>query len=534
MTSTDFDYIIIGAGSGGAVLAGRLTKDPTVRVAILEAGPIDNSALIHCPLGFAAMAKKGMFNWNFVTVPQQGFNGRRGKQPRGKVVGGSSSINAMVYIRGQQEDYDDWATQGNAGWSFKDVLPYFKKSETNARGANEWHGDKGPLHVQDLARPNPLCARFTKAAVQAGYKLNPDFNGEYQEGFGVYQVTHKNGERHSVAKGYLTPHLARPNLTLFTDAHACKVLMEGKRAVGIEYLHQDQKKTLHAKREVLLCAGAFQSPQLLMLSGIGPQAHLQEHGIAVVHDLPGVGENLHDHPDVALVYDAPKATDSIGFSLRGIAALLWGVWEWRSRRTGLLTTNFAEGGGFIKSTPDERTPDLQLHFMVGKNAKQGKKAGPGHGFSGNVCVLRPRSRGTLRLASNNPLEAPVIDPNFFGDPDDLQRMVRGVKLLRAVMRQSALSELGAKEVAESAQAESDAQIAEFIRNTADTLYHPVGTCRMGNDTLAVVDAELRVRGVQGLRVVDASIMPSLISGNTNGPVVMIAEKAADLIRQSVL
>ena len=528
-----FDYIVIGGGSAGAVLAGRLTEDPSVRVCLLEAGPVDQSVFIHCPAGRAVMAKLELNGWGQNTTPQAGLNGRQGYQPRGKVLGGSSSINAMIYVRGQPADYDHWAAQGNPGWGWSDVLPYFKRAENNERGADAWHGSAGPLNVADLRSPNPFSQVFVDAGVQAGYARNPDFNGAAQEGVGLYQVTHKNGERHSVAKGYLTPHRARPNLLVITQAHATRVLLQGRQAVGVEYHQGGQLHEVRAAREVLLSAGALLSPQLLMLSGIGPGAQLQRHGIAVQHDLPGVGEHLHDHPDVVQVMDVPGLTDLFGLSPRGMVNVARGMLEWRRARTGMLTTNFAEAGGFIKSDPSEPAPDLQLHFVVGKLLDHGRKTVLGHGYSCHVCLLQPRSRGTVSLASNDPLQLPLVDPQFLQDPDDMLRMVRAVKRMRTILSQPALAQWGAREQSASAGAQTDAQIEQFIRQHADTIYHPVGSCRMGPGAMDVVDAQLRVHGMQGLRVVDASIMPRIVSGNTNAPTVMIAEKAVDLLRAAV-
>jgi choline dehydrogenase-like flavoprotein len=446
------------------------------------------------------------------------------------VLGGSSSINAMIYTRGQREDYDQWAAEGNPGWSFDEVLPYFKRAEHNERGSDALHGVDGPLNVMDLRSPNRYGPVFVQAGVQAGQVHNTDFNGETQEGVGMYQVTHKNGERYSAAKAYLTPNLSRPNLHVFTGAHTTRILMERKRAVGVEFQQEGQIKQLKATREVLLCAGALQSPQILMLSGIGPREHLLENGIAAVHDLPGVGQNLHDHPDVVLVTSAPKAKELFGLSLSGAIQGLKGLFEWTKHRRGMLTTNFAEAGGFIKSQPSEATPDLQLHFVVGKLVNHGRTTVFGHGHSLHVCLLRPRSRGSLRLASKDPLALPLIDPNFLSDRDDMDRMIRGFKLIRGILSQPALSSLGGQELAASSKVQTDAEIERFIRDYADTIYHPVGTCRMGKGPLDVVDAQLRVHGIEGLRVVDASIMPSVVSGNTNAPVIMIAEKAADMIK----
>lgn len=527
--NTSFDYVIVGGGSAGCVLASRLSEDPKVSVCLLEVGGPDKSLLIHMPAGVVAMVPTKINNWAFETVPQAGLNGRRGYQPRGKTLGGSSSINAMLYVRGHRRDYDHWARLGNPGWSYDEVLPYFRKAEHNETWRNEFHGQGGPLNVAELRSPSSLNQRFLQAAQNQGLPLNADYNGAEQFGAFMYQVTHKNGERWSAAKGYLTPHLSRPNLKVMTQVLTEKVLLEQGRAVGVKARVDGTVQEIRARREVILSAGAFGSPQLLQLSGIGPGAWLQQHGIATQVDLPGVGENLQDHIDYVFTYRTRSDTDTLGVSLSGGLRVVRGVSQWKRERQGLMTTSVAESGAFVRSRPDVEVPDLQLVFVQGIVDDHARKLHLGHGFSCHVDVLRPRSRGSVRIASPDPAAAPLIDPAFLADEEDLELLMIGADLQRRILDDPAFDDVRGQPLYALDQNDRDA-LEQDIRNRADTQYHPVGSCRMGPDPMAVVDAQLRVHGVQGLRVVDASIMPTLIGGNTNAPTIMIAEKAADLIR----
>ncbi|VIO80502.1 GMC family oxidoreductase [Bradyrhizobium ivorense] len=529
MTDT-FDFVVVGAGSGGCAVAGRLSEDAATSVALLDAGGKNDNWVVTTPGALVLMVAGTVNNWAFNTVPQKGLNGRIGYQPRGKGLGGSSAINAMVYIRGHRADYDHWAALGNAGWAFADVLPYFKRAEDNSDFDGEYHGKGGPLAVNKLRSGNPIQQTFLQAAQEAQFRIREDFNAEDHEGLGIYQVTQRNGERWSAARAYVHPHMKlRGNLRVETAAHATRILFEGKRAVGVEYRQGKELKQIRARREVILAAGAFQSPQLLMLSGVGNAADLGKHGIAGVHHLPGVGQNLQDHPDFIFGYMSDNPNFA-GISLKGMPRLVRAILQYRRERRGPLTSNFAECGGFLKTRPDLDIPDIQLHFGMAMVDDHGRKRHGGTGFSCHVCLLRPKSRGSVALASNDAMQAPLIDPNFLGEADDLEAMVAGYKTTRRLMETPALRALQQKDVFTS-HVRTDDDIRTILRERVDTVYHPVGTCKMGvSDPHAVVDPKLRVHGLEALRVVDASIMPTLIGGNTNAPTIMIGEKAADMIK----
>jgi choline dehydrogenase-like flavoprotein len=528
-----FDFVVVGGGSGGCAVAGRLSEDPNTSVAVLEAGGKGDNWVVTSPGAMILMISGKVNNWGFDTVPQPGLNGRIGYQPRGKALGGSSAINAMVYIRGHRTDYDHWASLGNTGWSYADVLPYFKRSEDNADFDGAYHGKGGPLHVNKLRSDNPVQEMFLQAAREAQFRVRDDFNAEEQEGLGTYQVTQQNGERWSAARGYIHPHLGRrANLHVETKAQATRILFENKRAVGVEYRQDKQTKQIRARREVILSSGAFQTPHLLMLSGVGDHAGLAKHGIDTAYHLPGVGQNLQDHPDFVFGFtsDAPYFA---GLSWSGIARIFKGIAQYRRERRGPMTSNVAECGGFLKTRADLDVPDIQLHFCMAMIDDHGRKPRWGTGFSCHVCLLRPKSRGSVWLQSADPLQAPAIDPNFLAEDADLETMVAGFKLTKRLLEAPALKALQTSDV-HTDGIETDEAIRKVLRGRVDTVYHPVGTARMGvNDPLAVVDPKLRVYGLQGLRVVDASIMPTLIGGNTNAPTIMIGEKAADMIKAEV-
>jgi choline dehydrogenase len=518
-----YDYIIIGAGSAGCVLANRLSEDPSVKVLLLEAGGRDNRKEIHIPVAFSKLFK-GPCDWTYFTEPEPQLGNRALYWPRGKVLGGSSSINAMIYIRGHRADYDQWRDLGNPGWGYADVLPYFKKSEDQEHGASEYHGASGPLHVRDLRTVNPLADAFIAAGEEAGFQRNPDFNGASQEGFGLYQVTQSEGKRHSAAGAFLHPVMSRKNLTVRTDVHVFGIYFEGKRAAIVSFQQGSGSLQERAEREIILCAGAVGSPQLLMLSGIGPAENLRQMDIPVVCDLPGVGRNLQDHPACAVVYECTKPVSLAN------AEEYSNMMRYLMFKKGPLTSNVAEAGAFIKTSVQSQVPDLQFHFGVGYFVEHGFQQIQGHAFTIGPTLLHPHSRGEIRLRSSNPLDAPSIRANYYADPRDIETMLEGVKLTRTLASTKAFDIYRGAELHPGPEAKDDSALRAHIARFTETLYHPVGTCKMGQDAAAVVDSELRVHGIEGLRVVDASIMPTVIGGNTNAPTMMIAEKAADLIK----
>jgi choline dehydrogenase-like flavoprotein len=523
-----FDYIIVGAGSAGCVLANRLTASGRHRVLLLEAGGHDRHMWIHIPLGFAKLFNNARVNWLYKSEPEPELSNRQVIQPRGKVLGGSSSINGLLYIRGQKEDFDHWRQLGNAGWAFSDVLPYFRRAEDQERGEDELHGVGGPLAVSNVCEPHPLCEAFLAAAAQAGIPRNDDFNGPQQEGAGYFQLTAKNGRRWSTAAGYLRPARRRSNLSLVTDALATRVLFDGRRAIGVEYRQGGATHTANADGEVVLAGGAFNSPQLLQLSGLGPAKILRELGIAVIADMPGVGADLQDHLQVRMQLRCTEpitANDVLNNWRHRYGAGL----RYILQRKGLLSIGAGYAGAFLKTRPELATPDVQFHFLIFSTETAGANVHPFPGFMASVCQLRPESRGFVRIKSRDPTTAPAIQLRYLTSRNDCDTVVAGFKKLRAVMNEPVMRRYIAEERMPGPACVSDADILAYVRATGTTVYHPTSTCRMGSDANAVVDERLRVRGFSGLRVIDASIMPTVVSGNTNAAAVMIGEKGADMV-----
>ncbi len=522
----EFDFVIIGAGSAGCVLAERLSASGRHRVALLEAGGHDNRFWVHVPLGYGKLFSDARVNWLYSTEPESELGGRQIIQPRGKLLGGSSSINGLLYIRGQAEDFDHWRQLGNTGWSFEDVLPFFRRAEDQTRGPMDLHGTGGPLAVSDVER-HPLCDAFIDAAQQAGFPATDDFNGASQEGAGYFQLTARNGRRCSTARGYLRPARGRSNLKVISNALASRLLFEGRRAVGVEYRQDGQTRSLRAKGEVILSGGAFNSPQLLQLSGVGPGALLREHGIDVIADMPGVGADLQDHYQARFNYRGTEPI-TINDMMGSLGSRLAAGLNYLLFRRGFLTIGAGYAGGFFKTEPDLPTPDVQVHFILYSADSVGQALHKFPGFIASVCQLRPQSRGFVRIKSGDPAAAPAIQPRYLSVDADREALVKGMKLLRRIMTAPAMARYVDEELNPGAACQSDEALLQFARDKGTTIFHPTSTCRMGPDANAVVDDALRLRGFERLRIADASVMPTLVSGNTNAAVIMIGEKAADM------
>lgn len=523
----DFDFIIIGAGSAGCVLANRLSEDPRRQVCLIEAGPSDKSPLIKVPMGIRLLMQHKTFNWRFSTTPQENAGGRAIYIPRGRALGGSSSINGMVYMRGHRLDYDDWARDGAKGWSYAEVLPYFKKSEHNEDLGEPFHGQNGPWNVKNLDRYSPLAEMLFQAADSLQYPRNEDFNGRSQEGFGRRQANIRNGYRSSAATAFLDPARSRPNLTVLENCAVDRIRIEGGCATGVEISRAGTRSFLRAKGEVILSAGAIHSPLVLMRSGIGDAGALAAKGIDCVKHLPAVGQNLQDHISAMVQYTSPT-TVPYGLSWRSLPFIGWSLLEYALFRRGLLANNYMHAGAFLRTDPTLDRPDLQLILVPAHRNEKGQ-VGFGHGYGLVSVVLRPKARGHVTLSDAEPNSAPLIDPKFLSEPDDVGLLVKGLKISRRLLETPAWEKVRGREFRPGPQVETDDQLAAYARDTAVTVFHPVGTCRMGGDPGSVVDPELRVRGLDGLRVVDASVMPTLIGGNTAAPTMMIAEKASDMI-----
>lgn len=522
----NYDYVIVGAGSSGCVLANRLSADPSVSVCLIEAGGNDNSPRIQTPAGTITLYKSKKYSWNFFSAPQKNLGGRSLHTPRGKVLGGSSSMNSMIYIRGHASDYDRWAQAGCPGWDWNSVLPYFKKSENNRLGQDSrLHGTGGELNVEAARDPNPVSRLFVRAAQSVGIRRNDDFNGEQLEGCGIYNLTQQNARRLSSYRAFVAPVIQRSNLTVVTDCAVHNVILEDRVATGVSVQVEGTRQRIRARREVILCAGALGSPQLLLASGIGPAQDLKKAGIEVQHDLPGVGKNLQDHLD-GLITIRSKSPLTLGFSAAALPSIVTSPWRYLMARMGWLTTNYVEAGGFAKTPLADRLPDVQFHFVPGYRSHRGRLFEWGHGYAVHTCVLRPKSIGEVHLDAAGKL---VIDFNFLSDPADAKVLVEGLKLARRILADTQFDGIRGEEMLPGKAVQTDEQWMTYVRDYAATVFHPVGTCKMGSDPMSVVSPELKVHGIQGLRVVDASIMPTLISGNTNAPCIMIGEKAADLI-----
>ena len=530
--SGGYDFIVVGAGSAGCVLANRLTASGRHRVLLLEAGGADRNLWIHIPIGYARLFRNSRYNWMYETEPEAELDGRRIFQPRGKVLGGSSSINGLVYIRGQREDFDLWRQMGNTGWSYDDVLPYFRRSEDQQRGADPYHGVGGPIAVSDQTEPHELCDAFIAAGMETGLPRNDDFNGASQEGVGYFQTTSRNGRRCSAAVGYLREARTRPNLRIITDAHVTRVLFDGRMASGVEFLHHGRLQRATAGREVILSAGAVNTPQILELSGWGAASLLSANGIPVVHDAPRVGENLQDHVQVRMVFrcSRPITLNDRYHSLFGRAGM--GA-RYLFQRKGPLTVSAGYAAAFFRSNPHVATPDIQVHFIVFSTNRMGDALHEFSGFTASVCHLRPESRGSIHIRSADPRQAPAIRPNYLTSAADRQANVDGLKRLRAIHQTRAMQPYVAEEIEPGLACASDADLLAYVRSRAGTIYHPSGTCGMGPDPSAVVAPDLKVRGAARLRVADASVMPRLVSGNCNAAIIMIGEKAADMILAEV-
>jgi choline dehydrogenase len=527
--SWPYDYIIIGAGSAGCTIANRLAEDLALRILVIEAGPPDTSFKLKMPAGFASLGAQSPYNWHYETTPQKYCNDRRMYWPRGKTLGGSSSINAMLYVRGHASDYDHWRQLGNEGWSYDDVLPYFKKAEHNERYNDEYHGVNGPLNVTEQKDALEINDGFIRACAGLGIPRNDDFNGAEQYGVGYYQVTQRNQERWSAASAYLRPAVERNrnNVHVISNALVERIILDKNRAMGVRYIVDGRDEVARCSREIILCGGAVNSPQLLMVSGIGPADHLNSLGIRPLHDLPGVGGNLQDHLDASI----------LNFAKPGItydrANKLWALYQYVVNKKGPGTSPIAESGGFLRTRPDLDVPDIQLHFLPVLVVDHGRTMLKKNGYSLHVCTLRPESRGTIRLKSADPKVHPLIDANYLAERRDLDTLIEGVKIGRDVFAQKGFDPYRAGEFEPGAEVKTDAEIEQWIRAKCETIYHPVGTCKMGpdNDAMAVVDHRCRVRGIVGLRVVDASVMPTLIGGNTNAPTIMIAERVAAFMQE---